>query len=162
MNWEARIFTEHAPNGRDEKTILAMNDGGTWKWFLTPGPRHPIEETFNYQAKRVKERFTSDNLRSLLGSLRAPVPNAELLRAAGRFALLQSPGEPERVVTRDELDDPAYGYYQRGLGWVPHMATHAASVIHDLEMAARINPQYEPKVRRHIEAEKRVLAGEGS
>jgi len=44
------------------------------------------------------------------------------------------------------LDDRAYGYYQRGLGWLPHIQTHATSVIHDFERAIQINPAYEPKV----------------
>ncbi|SRR5258706_552765 len=156
--WEARIFTEYAPDGRVEKTILAMNDGGKWKWFVTPGLRYPIEEKFDYEATKIKARFTSDNLRALLESLAAPVPTAELLMAAGKFALLQSPGEPDRMVTREELDDPAYGYYHRGLSLLPHIRTHAESVIHDLETAVEINPQYESKAREHIEAAKQVLA----
>ena len=139
---------------------MATSDGGTWKWFVTPGLRYPIEEKFDYEAQRIKSRFTSDNLRTLVASLGAPVPTAELLMAAGKFALVQSPGEPNRVVTREELDDPAYGYYHRGLNLLPHIKTHAESLIHDLEMAVQINPQYEPKARQHIEAAKRVLAGE--
>jgi len=160
MSWEGRIFTEYAANGREEKTILATNDGGTWKWFLTPGLRYPIEEKFNYEAQRIKARFTSDDLRALVASLGAPVPSAELLMASAKFALLQSPGEPDRMVTREELDDPAYGYFHSGLNLLPHIKTHADRVIHDLEMAVEINPQYEPKAREHIEAAKRVLAGE--
>lgn len=162
MCWEARIFTEYAPDGREEKTILATNDGGTWKWFVTPGLRYAIEQEFNYEAQRIKARFTSENLRSLVASLGAGVPEAELLMAADKFALLQSPGEPDRVVTREELDDPAYGYYQRGLSLLPYIKTHADSVIHDLELATEINPQYEAKVREHIEAARQVLIGKAA
>jgi hypothetical protein len=157
MSWEARIFTAYRPDGTDEKTILAMNDGGQWKWFATPNPQYPIEQTFDYNAKSIKKRFTSENLRSLLGSLGAPVPGPEAIIGARRLALLQSPGQPQRTITRQELDDPAYGYYSRGMTWVPHMATHATSVIHDFEKALRINPIYEPKVRPHIDEAKRIL-----
>jgi hypothetical protein len=38
------------------------------------------------------------------------------------------------------------------------MSTHAQSVIHDFERAVSINPQYEAKVRRYIEAAKGILA----
>jgi hypothetical protein len=155
-NYEARIFTEYGADGGTVKSISAMNDGGRWDWS-TNGPRYPIEGTFNYSARRMKDRFTSANLRSLLRSLGAPVVTSADLMVWTKCILLKSPGTPQKTVTLEELDDPAYGFYQRGLGWVPHIQTHASSVIYDLERAVLINPAYEPKVRTYIDAAKRIL-----
>jgi hypothetical protein len=52
-----------------------------------------------------------------------------------------------KTYTVAENDDPAHRYYERGLGWLPNMATHATSVIADFERCLRINPAYEPLVR---------------
>jgi hypothetical protein len=158
MSYEARVFEEYGLDGTTTKVISAMDDGGRWKWFVS-GPRYPVEDTFDYAAKKLKDRFTSANLRSLLQHLGVSVVTAEVLMASAKIALLKQPGEAKPTVTWEELDDPAYRYYQRGLGWLPHIQIHATSVIHDFERAVQINPAYEPKVRAHIEAAKKILSG---
>src|SRR5215211_1636274 len=156
MSDEARIFAVSSPTGAAEKAILAMKDDDRWSWHNS-GPRYPVEETFDYAAKRVKDRFTEANLRQIIESMGAPMPTVEGILATTKFVLLKSPGQPERSITWEELDDPAYRYYQCGLGYVPHIKTHASSVVASFERAVRINPAYEPKVRAHIEAAKAIL-----
>lgn len=106
----------------------------------------------------MKDRLTRSNLHDLVRSLGAePLIEAALLDAP-RFALVA-----ERLLDRiwrervdaascslDEADDPAFIYLQRGLSWVPHMRTHASSVIADLERAIEINPAFGPGVRRWL------------
>lgn len=160
LSYEARIFQAYGPNGLQEKGILAMDDGGKWKWS-NEGTHFPIEATFNYSARKVKDRFTSDNLRSLIESLGAPLPHAELLTACGDFALLKSPGEPRETFTREQLDDPAFSYYRCGMTYVSHLSTHASSVISCFERAVLINPAYEPKVRGYLEQARRIMENGG-
>jgi hypothetical protein len=157
MSYEARIFSSYDAEGNEEKSVYAMLDGDRWAWEST-GPKYAIEETFDYSAKGKRYRFTSDNLRSLLRSLSAPVPTVEDVSNAPALALIKAPGKSQTVITRKQLDDPAFGYYERGMGYVPHMQTHASSVIHDFEKAIQINPEYEPKVRNYLEEAHRIVA----
>jgi hypothetical protein len=157
---EARIFEAYGPSGKQEKVILAMEDDGKWKWF-NEGVRFPIEDSFNYNARKVKDRFTSDNLKRLIESLGAPIPAAEMLAACGSFALLKSPGEPNETFTREQLDDPAFGYYRCGMGYVPHIKTHASSVIACFERAMQINPAYESKMRGYLEQARQIMENGG-
>jgi hypothetical protein len=74
------------------------------------------------------------------------------LLSAGEYLLATSAGaEQAATCTLDEADDPAYGYYVRGLNWCRHMTTHAKSAIADLERCLRLNPTYAPKVGAHLE-----------
>ena len=161
MSYEARIFEAYGPTGSQEKAILAMDDGGKWKWF-NDGTHYPVEDKFNYNAKKVKDRFTRSNLRCLIESFGVPVPDAEMLAVSRNFALLKSPGEPQETFTREELDDPAFDYYRRGLGYVRHIDTHASSVISDFEQAILINPAYEPKVRDYLQQARRIMEKDGN
>jgi hypothetical protein len=157
MSYEARIFISYDAEGNEGKSVCAMQDGDRWVWEST-GPRYAIEETFDYSAKGKRYRFTSDNLRTLLRSLNAPVPSVEDVLKASKLALIKAPGKSQNIITRKQLDDPAFGYYRRGMGYVPHMQTHASSVIHDFEKAIQINPEYEPKVRDHLKEARRIAA----
>lgn len=157
MSYEARIFISYDAEGKITKSVSAAQDGDRWVWEST-GPRYAIEETFDYSAKGKRYRFTSDNLRSLLRSLSAPVACVEDVLKASKLALIKAPGKSQTVITRKQLDDPAFGYYQRGMGWVPYIQTHAPSVIHDFEKAILINPEYEPKVRDYLKEAHRIVA----
>jgi hypothetical protein len=139
------------------RSIACADDGGRWT-FETSGDPLPIEASFAYDAPRKKDRFTRENLRALLSAV-GPGPLTERgLLDAPRFALLAeritNPALRHRVeaaaCSLEEADDPAFGYFQRGLSWLPNMRTHAASVIADFERAAEINPDYEPRVRAYL------------
>jgi hypothetical protein len=154
--YEARIFTVFGPDGRETKSIYCVDDGGKWS-FGSLGEPLAVEASFRYSAKKKKDRFTSENLRELLRSSHMPVITRESLLNARDLALIQEPGRPARQSTPEQEDDPAFGYYQRGLGWVPHIQTHAESVVHDLERAVEIDPRYEPRVRQYLEQARKVL-----
>ena len=67
----------------------------------------------------------------------------------------------EHACTPEQRDDPAFGYYLRGLGYAKHMNTHASSVIADFERAILLNPDYEPLVRDYLARARRVLSDRG-
>jgi hypothetical protein len=166
LAWEARMFELHAPDNSTIRTIACSDDGGRWT-FETTGDPIPIEESFAYDAPRKKDRFTRQNLHDLLTAVGpGPIGEAEFF-ATSRFALLSeritNDSWRERVdadaCTLAQTDDPALGYYRRGLGWVPHMATHATSVIHDFERAIEINPDFEPRVREYLCTARKVAGG---
>lgn len=164
LSYEARIFELHAPDHSLIRSITCANDGGRWV-FEASGEGLPAEAAFNYDAARKKDRFTRPNLHALLRSAGAePLVPAGLL-AAPRFALLDEyildPLLRERVeataCSLEEVDDPAFGYFRRGMTWVPHMRSHAASVISDFERAVEINPAYEPRVRGYLRQAHRIV-----
>jgi hypothetical protein len=164
LGYEARIFELHGPEGSLIRSIACADDGGRWV-FETSGNPLPIEATFNYGAPRKKDRFTRVNLHDLLRSVGSEPLIQDSLVAAPRFALLvehiADPAWRGRIeaaaCSLDEADDPAFGYFRRGLTWVPHMRTHAASVIADFERAIEINPAYEPEVREHLRQAHRIV-----
>ena len=166
LAYEARIFELHGPDASNVRSIVCADDGGRWV-FETSGDALPIEASFGYDAPRIKDRFTRENLRDLLESLGPGALTADRLVAAPRFALLEDhitdPTYRSRVeaaaCSRDEADDPAFGYFQRGMGYVDHMATHAPSIISDFERAVAIDPAYEPRVRDYLSAARRMTAG---
>jgi hypothetical protein len=161
--YEARIFELHEPDNSTLRSIVCADDGGRWV-FETSGSALPIEALFSSGATRKKHRFTRANLREILESAGPGSLTADGLLAAPRFALLEDritdAAFRSRVETaacsRDEADDPAFGYFQRGMGYVPYMATHATSVIADFERAVAINPAYEPRVRDHLREAHRI------
>jgi hypothetical protein len=163
LGYEARIFEMHDADGSTIRSIACADDGGRWV-FETYGHPLPIEASFAYDAARKKDRFTRENLRDLLVSIGPGLVTAEGLLAAPRFALLvdriTDRAWRERVeaaaCSYSDEDDPAFGYYRRGMTWVPHMATHATSVIADFERAVQINPSYEPRVRRYLREAHRI------
>jgi hypothetical protein len=164
LAYEARIFELHGPDDSLIRSIACADDGGRWV-FETFGDPLPVEATFHYDAPRKKDRLTRANLHDLLGSVEAEPLTGDALVVAPRFALLaeriSDPAWRERVeaaaCSLDEEDDPAFGYFQRGMTWVPHMRTHAASVIADFERAIEIDPAYEPRVREHLKAAHRIV-----
>jgi hypothetical protein len=164
LAYEARIFELHGPDDALIRSIACADDGGRWV-FETSGDPLPVEATFNYDAARKKDRLTRANLHDLLRSVGAEPLLDDGLVAAPRFALLaeriSDPIVRERIEAAGcslvEADDPAFGYFQRGLSWVPHMRTHAASVIADFERAIEIDPAYEPRVREHLSAAHRIV-----
>jgi hypothetical protein len=64
--------------------------------------------------------------------------------------LFESPCDWAKACSIAEADDPACGYYLRGLGWVNRVGSHAESVIADFERCVRLNPDYADKVRGYL------------
>ncbi len=158
MSYEARIFDLHDSAGESIRTVTCMDDGGRWV-FETRGEALPVESTFPYTARRESDRFTAEHLHELARQCGFSVPDEAAFRDAGYFVLYDVEGvQPFVSCTVEEADDPAYGYYLRGLGWVGHMKTHASSVIHDFERCTRLNPKYEPRVRQYLEVARRHMA----
>jgi len=126
----------------------------------------PAEAAFDYNAPRKKDRLTRDNLHDLLRSLGVEPLVVETFVTAPQFTLLDEritdPARRREVESAacslEEADDPAFGCFQRGMTWVPHMRTHASSVIADFERAVEINHAYEPRVRSCL-VEARRIAG---
>ncbi len=155
--YEARIIEIYGANGASLKNIACMNDGGRWT-FSVSGQDFDVESTFDYKAKKIRERFSEKNMSSFLQSLDIPSITAGSLLSSERFVLAEECFKTdgmkrliqETSCTTEQADDPAYGFYKRGLGWVKHMNTHAESVIADFERAIRINPAYEPRVREFL------------
>lgn len=161
LAYAARILQLYGRNADLLRSVLCMNDGGRWT-FRSDGPSEPIETTFDYEAKRKSGRFTSHSLRQLLEAYGLPWLDAPRFLCAEQFVMLQSVypvgGWRPREYTLEEANDPAHGYYERGLGWVDSMETQAESVVADFERAVRLNPDYEPKVREYLATARRTIA----
>ena len=146
----ATIFDLCDRNGESIRSVACMNDGGRWV-FVENGARHAIESSFPYDARSKRKRFTSEELHQLMLAHGLPIVTEDVFLAAACYHLYETPHPPQNTCTLAEEDDPAYGYYCRGLGWVRHMDTHASSVIADFERCIEINPNYETKVREYLD-----------
>lgn len=163
LSWEARIFQLHARDDAPLRVVTCVDDGGRWR-FETSGDPLPIEASFNYTARRRKDRFTRGNLRDLLSELGPGPVSEERFWAVPRFALLaewiiddQWREQVEHwACSLQDADDPAFGYYLGGMSYTSHMATHATSVIHNLKRAIEINPSYEARARKYLDQARRV------
>jgi hypothetical protein len=169
LSYEARSFELHQPDDSTVRSIVCMLDGDRWV-FETSGQPLPIEASFDYDAPKKSDRFTRQNLRDLLEELGPGHLDDERLLAAPRFGLAEeritNDERRARVETwacsLEQADDPAFGLYLRGMGYVPYMKTHAQSVIHDFERAIEVNPAYEPKVRNYLREAHRVVGSRAS
>jgi hypothetical protein len=163
LSWEARIFQLHGPDDSPLRVVTCMDDGGRWT-FETAGDPLPVEASFDYAARRKKDRFTRQNLHDLLVALGPGPLGEERFRAVARCTLLAEwiidDQWRERVQSQacslEDTDDPAFSYYQRGMSYTSHLSTHATNVIHDFERAIEINASYEPKVREYLNEARRI------
>ncbi|HEX6700665.1 MAG TPA: hypothetical protein VF101_08045 [Gaiellaceae bacterium] len=168
LGYAARIFELDGPDGENLRTIYAMDDGGRWDFPAVGDQPLVVESTFDYGARRKSDRFTSENVRAVLASLGVEPPVPEAFERADRFLLLHERMTSRRWARRieadastpEEQDDPARGYIERGLDWVPHMRTHASSVVVDLTKAVLLNPDHAASAEPHLRKARRRLGDE--
>ena len=157
QQYAARAFALHDSDGSLVRSIACMNDGGRWT-YDSAGQPHPIEATFGEPAARTSERFPSEQLASLSAAFGLPLPRTEQFHRASRFLMfVESHAATAAGCTLAEADNPAHSYYQRGMTYVPHMATHAASVIADFERCLAIDPGYESRLGEHLREARRRM-----
>ena len=72
--YPARIFELVNADGTTSRTISAMLDGARWV-FETSGDPLPVEAGFNYTARLKRDRFSTDNLHTLLAWLGIEPPS---------------------------------------------------------------------------------------
>jgi hypothetical protein len=159
LQYEGNIFDLYGGDGKLIRSVTCLDDGGSWA-FCEHGTRHPVETSFPYGSRRKRDRFTSEHLRKLVDAYGIPWLTGSSLLAAGEYYLFESEQAPISTCTIAEADDPAYGYYVRGLSWLPHMETHASSVVADFERCISINPVYESRVREALNNARRILSQE--
>ena len=151
LQFQATIFELRDETGACLRSIACLDDGGRWR-FDNVGEPHPIEASFPYDRRRKRERFAPGHLHQLLQAHDLPVITAGDFLNAGEYLLATSAGADRLpTCTLAEADDPAFGYYQRGLTWCNHLETHASSAIADFEKCVRLNPAYASKVGGHLE-----------
>lgn len=152
MSHEARIFDLHDQDGAIIRCVQCVADGGRWT-FATSGTPHPIESTFPYDVKRKANRFAEEHLKLLASAYELTLPTAATFLNAGRYLLFSENVPWNRpTCTIEEADDPAYWMYLSGMGFVKHLSTHASSALQMFERCLEFNPEYESKVRDHINA----------
>lgn len=160
--YAARIFELFDAAGEPVRSITCADDGGRWV-FETVGEPLPPEASFNYGARRKRDRFTHENLGALLAWLGIPTPIADAFEQATRFELVREDLADQEWAARveactpEQADDPGYGYFQRGLGWVEFMETHAESVAWDLTKAVFLNPSLAEGADEYLRAARRRL-----
>lgn len=155
MQYAAILFELYDSNGDIIRSVTCSDDGGHWS-FNQAGSPHPIELDFPYKSRKIRDRFQTDHLNRLIQAFGFPLITPETMLTAESFLLLERPGPTADSCTLAEADDPAYLYFRRGMNWVPHIETHATSVIADFEMCVELNPSYESKVRQHIIRAKQI------
>lgn len=166
LAWEARIFDLRSPDGSTIRSIACVHDGGRWT-FDVSGEVLGVEAAAPYEADRPRDRFTRQHLRDLLTAVGPGPLTEERLVAQPRFALLAEllsdrkwrADVEARAVTLEQQDDPAFRYYTTGMDWLPHIRTQAPSVIRAFERAVALNPDYEPRVRNHLDQARRIAEG---
>lgn len=159
----ARIFELHDAGG-PVRTISCVLDGRHWT-FETSGEPLPGEAESGYTAASPKDRFTSDDLRTLLRRLGIDRPVPDAFGQADHVHLFERTWKnwwrrgqvAATTCTTEQADDPGYGYLERGLGWVPHMNTHAGSVVIDLTRATLLSPHLRDQAGPHLAAARRLL-----
>jgi hypothetical protein len=158
QSYPARIFELRDPEGRTTRSVTCILDGDRWA-FETHGSPLAAEADFPYTARRKRDRFGPEHLHRLVDSIGAGPWIVDAFSAAERFVLVSVPiaNRPVEVCTPDEADDPAYGYFRRGLGWVAHMETHAESVVWDMTRAILLSPARERDARPHLLAARKQL-----
>jgi hypothetical protein len=166
LKHEARIVEFYDESARTIRAITCADDGGRWTWHVSGNPL-PIEAQFRYGTRRIKDRFARRNLQAFLASIPAPVVDGEAFLKCTSFSLVEETYKSEDWMRRiratacneSELGNPAHGYYQRGLGWMEHLATHSSSAIADFEKALRIDPSYESRIRPHLDRAYEIAGG---
>lgn len=90
-------FTLFAPEKREwlneERSILAMNDGGRWKFF-TRGKELEFEQTEQYKQKRIADRFTSEMLEEYCAHFDIDLFNPEFYGTEGRLIVTHNAAPP--------------------------------------------------------------------
>ena len=154
---EARIVTMHAADGEISRSVCCMLDGDRWV-HETSGEPFPIEQTFNVDARRKRDRFTRENLRDLLHAAGMPALEGPQFRAAGEYFLLEERyyvPQQVRTYTLEQVDSPAFWQVEAGIGWVDNGPEYA--VTH-FERALELDPACEPQLRPYLERARRNLA----
>jgi hypothetical protein len=86
-------FTLFAPEKREwlneERSILAMNDGGRWTFF-TRGEALPFEQTECYEKKKIADRFTFEMLEEYCKHYEIDVFNSEFYGSQGYLIIDRS------------------------------------------------------------------------
>jgi hypothetical protein len=158
QQYAARIFDLRDARGETIRSITCMNDGGRWVYHATGVPL-PIEAAFSDSVTRISARFSPEQLVAIASACGFRLPTAQQFNLAEHYVMFaQDSVSPIGTCTIAEADDPAYGYFLRGMGYVAHMDTHAASVVADFERCLAINPEYEPRVREYLKEARRRLA----
>lgn len=161
--YPARIF-ELCNSEGPLRAICCVLDGDRWT-FETSGDPLPVEVSFDYTARLKRDRFTSENLSTLLAWLGIDRPVPAVFATTETFFLLDerlqntqwSAHVQAHACTSEQADDPGYRYLQRGLGWIPHMRTHARSVVSDMTRAVLLSPHLHDQAQPHLAAARRQL-----
>ena len=155
QRYGARIFDLHDAQGEPIRSIACVHDGGRWVYHSSGTP-HPQEATCEDGQLRPSARFPSEQLVAVAAAFGFAPPTPDRFHQSRRFLMfIQDFPRPLPTCTIAEADDPAYGYFLRGMGHVRFMDTHAASIVADFERCIEINPAYEPLVREHLAAARR-------
>lgn len=161
QQYGARIFQLHDARGETIRSIACVNDGGRWVYH-SAGTPHPMEAMFEDGDLRPSARFPSEQLAAIAAAFGFALPTPNRFCQAPRFLMfIQDFARPLSTCTIAEADDPAYMFFLRGMGYVSHIATHAASVVADFERCIEINPEYEPRVREYLSEARRRLKESG-
>ncbi|MCA9793938.1 MAG: hypothetical protein KC910_19145 [Candidatus Eremiobacteraeota bacterium] len=159
--YESRMLEFYTSEGVMQRSICCSNDGGRWV-FRSSGEAFPEEAGFPYGEPSKSHRFGSQHLAALLEARGYARPRAP---AVTQFVLveeeLKDPDWRQRVeaaaCTPQERDNPAFGFYLRAMSFMPHLASHARSVIEDLEKALLLDPSLEAKVKEPLARARRAL-----
>jgi hypothetical protein len=166
--YEAHMVTLRDPQGDNVRTILCMNDGGRWDFEAYGGEPLAVEASFDYGARRKSDRFTHENVLALLESLGVPESVHQSFARAERLQLFHQDvrdavwaAEIETsACTPEQADDPAFSLWTSAMSSVPHMQTHASSVVLYLTEALLLNGDLQPEAEPYLEAARRTLGEE--
>jgi hypothetical protein len=93
------LFTP-ADRGNDQRVVYAMNDGGPWK-FYERGEPLPFEDTSQYGAKRIRDRFTPAMLETYCKAIGLEISDDGFYGPRGFILQERSPDGP--TFSREEL-----------------------------------------------------------
>jgi hypothetical protein len=163
--YEARIFHLADENGATVRSVFCIDDGGRWDFAAYGGQPLPVEASFDYRARRKRDRFTHENLLALLAALGIVTPVGKAFAQAQRVVLFAEEmrdavwaAEIEAsACTPEQADDPALDYWRLAMTYVPHMQTHAVDVVRNLMLATSIQPALAVEAADYLDAARRQL-----
>src|SRR5262249_11092457 len=122
------------------------------------GKKLPIERNFRSRAPKIKDRFTSENLRALLACFRFPMLDEEHFQRSDRYALFEERHSfLVKTCTPAQADSPAYRHYQDGPANHQHIEKHPQYILDRFLWAIEGDPSFEPLVREHVAQAKAIL-----
>src|SRR5439155_12114532 len=166
--YEAHMVTVRDEQGESVRTIICMNDGGRWGFQAYGG--EPLGGRGGLRLRRATQTRSlhpRERARAPRVTRRPPAVQQSFARA-DRLQLFHQEVRDAvwaakietAACTPQQADDPAFSLWTSAMSYVPHIQTHASSVVLYLTEALLLNGDLQPEAEPYLEAARRTLGEE--